>query len=58
MEQKKKSAGRPGTIESEFPLLHLTTRISVEAIEIVNKQPNKALFIDQAIKEKSLKNIL
>jgi len=51
--------GRPGKIESEYPLQHLTTRISVEAHSILNEQDNKALFIDNAIKEKNkLKKVL
>lgn len=50
--------GRPGTIESEYPLQHLTTRISVEAHSILSEQENKALFIDSAIKEKNVKKDL
>lgn len=48
--------GRPGKIESEYPLQHLTTRVSIEAIEILDGQDNKAFFIDSAIKEKKIKN--
>jgi hypothetical protein len=48
--------GRPGKIESEHPLVHMTSRISIEAIDILNGQDNKALYIDSAIKEKKSKN--
>ena len=48
--------GRPGKIESEYPLQHLTTRISVEAHAILSEQENKAVYIDSAIKEKNIKN--
>lgn len=48
--------GRPGKIKSEFPLIHMTTRISAEAVDILNEQDNKALYIDSAIKEKNIKN--
>lgn len=48
----KSKAGRPGKIKSDHPLQNFTTRISVEAIEIANKQPNTAAFIDEAIKSK------
>lgn len=47
----KSKAGRPGKIQSEFPLERISTRISVEAIAIIDKQDNKALFIDEAIKK-------
>lgn len=47
----KSKAGRPGKIKSEYPLQNFTTRISVEAIEKANKQPNTAAFIDEAIKK-------
>lgn len=50
--------GRPGKIESEYPLQHMTSRISVEAIEILNEQEHKALYLDTAIKEKKSKNNL
>lgn len=48
--------GRPTKIQSEYPLIHMTTRISAEAVEILNEQENKALYIDSAIKEKKDKN--
>lgn len=48
----KLKRGRPTTIISEFPLERITTRISKEAISILDEQDNKAAFIDAAIKEK------
>ncbi|MFI5157674.1 MAG: hypothetical protein ACHQF4_02350 [Sphingobacteriales bacterium] len=56
MNKKPNKQGRPGKIESQFPLVHMTSRISIEAIEILNDQDNKALYIDSAIKEKNIKN--
>ncbi len=53
LDMTKSKAGRPGKIQSENALQRISTRISVEAIEILDKQINKALFIDEAIKEKS-----
>jgi len=49
----KSKAGRPGKIQSEFPLERISTRISKEAIKILDSQPNKAVFIDEAVKEKA-----
>ena len=48
----KSKAGRPGKIQSEFPLQRVSTRISIEAIAILDKQDNIAAFVDEAIKEK------
>jgi hypothetical protein len=53
----KSKAGRPGKIESEFPLERISTRISVEAIKILDEQQNKAVFIDEAIKHKYNKKL-
>ena len=50
----KSKAGRPGKIQSEHPLERVSTRISVEAIAILNKTDNKAVFIDEAIKGKAI----
>lgn len=48
----KSKAGRPGKIQSDFPLQRVSTRISIEAIAILGKQDNIAAFVDEAIKEK------
>jgi hypothetical protein len=50
----KSNKGRPGIIQSEYPLERVSTRISVEAIKILDDQSNKAAFIDEAIKEKAI----
>lgn len=47
----KSKAGRPGKIDSEHPLQRVSTRISVEAIAIIDAQDNKAKFIDEAVKK-------
>lgn len=47
---EKSTKGRKTVIQSETNLQRITTRISKEAIEILNEQPNKAAFIDAAIK--------
>lgn len=47
----KSKAGRPGKIQSEFPLERISTRISVEAIKVLDSKENKAVFIDSAIKK-------
>jgi hypothetical protein len=49
----KSKAGRPGTIQSEYPLERVSTRISVEAIAILKEQTHIAKFVDEAIKEKA-----
>lgn len=51
--KNKPGQGRPTKIKSEKPLQRISTRISVEAIEILQNTDNKALYIDEAIKEKN-----
>lgn len=54
--KNKPGQGRPTKIKSDKPLVQLSTRISVEAIEILGASDNKALYIDEAIKEKNCHN--
>lgn len=50
--KNKPGQGRKSKIESAKPLVRISTRISVEAISILDEQENKAVFIDEAIKDK------
>lgn len=54
--KNKPGQGRPTKIKSKKPLQRISTRISVEAIEILDAQENKAVYIDEAIKEKNCHN--
>ncbi len=51
--KNKPGQGRPTKIQSAEPLKRISTRISVEAISILETTDNKALYIDEAIKEKN-----
>ena len=55
MNKNKPGQGRPTKIQSNYPLKRVSTRISVEAIEILDASENKAVYIDEAIKEKNNK---
>ena len=50
--KNKPGQGRKTKIVSSQPLKRFSTRISVEAIEILEQSDNKAVYIDEAIKEK------
>ena len=54
--KNKPGQGRPTKIKSEQPLQRISTRISVEAIAILDASGNKAVYIDEAIKEKNCHN--
>ena len=54
MKKNKPGQGRPPKIKSSFPLVQMSTRISKEAMDVLNDTDNKAFFIDQAIKEKAV----
>lgn len=53
--KNKPGQGRPTKIQSTEPLKRISTRISVEAINILDASDNKAVYIDEAIKEKNFK---
>lgn len=54
--KNKPGQGRPTKIVSTEPLIRICTRISKEAIDILNDTDNKAVYIDEAIKEKNCHN--
>lgn len=54
--KNKPGQGRPTKIVSTEPLKRISTRISVEAISILETTDNKAVYIDEAIKEKNCHN--
>lgn len=55
--KNKPGQGRKSPIKSESALQRISTRISVEAIAILDEQSNKAVYIDEAIKEKNIKSV-
>lgn len=55
--KNKPGQGRPTKIKSTQPLQRISTRISVEAIAILDTTENKAVYIDEAIKEKNIKKV-
>lgn len=52
--KNKPGQGRPPKIKSAHALVQISTRISKEAIDILETTDNKAYFIDEAIKEKAI----